>query len=79
MYIRKTHRRLRIGLQLAEAVVSHAWNIGYSEIKLDSLERLHGAVKLYEHLGFQRIPPYCECPEKDHVCMNLFRENAPKI
>ena len=46
----------------------------YEELKLDSLERLKGAVKLYENLGFQRIDPYCECPEDDHICMNLFKE-----
>jgi len=33
-----------------------------------------GAVKLYEGMGFQRIPPYCECPEDDHVCMNMFKK-----
>ena len=35
-----------------------------------------GAVKLYEGLGFERIAPYCECPEADHVCMNLFRKKG---
>mmetsp|Transcript_22591 Transcript_22591/g.34708 ORF Transcript_22591/g.34708 Transcript_22591/m.34708 type:complete len:296 (-) Transcript_22591:244-1131(-) len=73
MYIRKSHRRKGIGNLLAEAIISHAWATGYTEIKLDSLERLVGAVKLYEQLGFQRIPAYCECPEADHVCMNLFK------
>lgn len=73
MYIRESHRRKGVGNLLAEAIISHAWAIGYTEIKLDSLERLVGAVKLYEQLGFQRIPAYCECPEADHVCMNLFK------
>ena len=73
MYIRKSHRRKGIGNLLAEAIISHAWATGYTEIKLDSLERLVGAVKLFERLGFQRIPAYCECPEADHVCMNLFK------
>lgn len=74
MYIRKSHRRNGVGKLMAQAIVDHAWNLEYSEIKLDSLERLTGAVKLYEGMGFSRIDPYCECPEDDHVCMNLFRK-----
>ncbi len=73
MYTRKSHRRYGVGRMLSETIISHAWDLGYSEIKLDSLERLNGAVKLYENMGFERIDPYCECPEDDHVCMNLFK------
>lgn len=74
MYIRKSARRNGIGKIMAEKIISHGWDLGYEEIKLDSLERLTGAVKLYEGLGFNRIDPYCECPEDDHVCMNIFRK-----
>jgi GNAT superfamily N-acetyltransferase len=74
MYIRKSHRRNGIGKLMSKAIVDHAWTIGFSEIKLDSLERLSAAVNLYEAIGFNRIDPYCECPEDDHVCMNLYRE-----
>ena len=75
MYIRKSHRRNGIGKKLAETIMDHAWNnLNYKELKLDSLERLKGAVALYENLGFEKMDePYCECPEDDHVCMNLFR------
>ena len=77
MYIRKSHRRLGIGKLLAKCIMNHGWDkdgCNYQELKLDSLERLGGAVTLYENLGFQRIDPYCECPEDDHVCMSMFRE-----
>jgi len=75
MYIRKSHRRCGVGKLLANAIVKQAWGeqCKFEEIKLDSLERLVGAVKLYENMGFQRIEPYCVCPEDDHVCMNLFK------
>jgi len=75
MYIRKSHRRRGVGKFLAEAIVEQAWGdqCKFEEIKLDSLERLVGAVKLYENMGFQRIEPYCDCPEDDHICMNLFK------
>ncbi len=80
MYVRKSHRRLGVGKLLTEHIIDHAWNeCSYEEIKLDSLERLKGAVTLYENIGFSRIEPYCECPEEDHVCMNMFRsENGRK-
>jgi len=73
MYIRNSVRRNGIGHLLAATIIDHAWENGYTELKLDSLERLKGAVSLYERLGFTRIPPYCSCPEVDHVCMNLFK------
>ena len=64
MYIRKSHRRNGLGKELALAIMKHAWSeeCHYEEIKLDSLERLGEAVRLYERLGFESIPPYCECP-----------------
>lgn len=40
MFIRATSRRNGVGNLLAKAVIGHAWEEGYSEIKLDSLERL---------------------------------------
>ncbi len=74
MYVRKTHRQTGVGKLLAKEVIDHAWEgCQYDELKLDSLERLQGAVSLYSGLGFSRISPYCECPEEDHVCMNKFR------
>lgn len=74
MYVRKTHRKKGVGKLLANEIINYAWEVcQYDELKLDSLERLNGAVTLYENLGFSRISPYCECPEDDHVCMNKFR------
>ena len=40
MFIRKASRRSGVGNKLANAVISHAWDQGYSEIKLDTLARL---------------------------------------
>lgn len=74
MYVRKSHRKKGVGKLLAKEIIDHAWEgCQYEELKLDSLERLEGAVALYENLGFNRISPYCECPEADHVCMSKFR------
>jgi len=77
MFVRKEYRTLGVGRLLTQTIIHHSWNeCGYDELKLDSLERLAGAIRLYEYFGFQRIPPYCECPEKDHVCMCLAKFKA---
>ena len=51
--------------------MKHAISKDYRVVKLDSLERLAGAVRLYEREGFERCEKYVECPEEDHVCMSL--------
>jgi putative acetyltransferase len=75
MFVRKEFRGIGIGRRLTEAIIHHAWSdeCRYSELKLDSLERLDGAIRLYENFGFQRISPYCSCPEVDHVCMSKLK------
>ena len=74
MFVRKDFRSMGVGRLLTETIINHSWNeCKYEEIKLDSLERLDGAIRLYEYFGFQRISPYCTCPEADHVCMAKFR------
>lgn len=40
MYIRNSVRRNGIGHLLAATIIDHAWENGYTELKLDSLERL---------------------------------------
>jgi GNAT superfamily N-acetyltransferase len=72
MFVTAAGRRRGIAYALSAALVRHAQGLGdYRCIKLDSLERLPGAVALYEKLGFARCEKYCECPEEDHVCMSM--------
>ncbi len=75
MFVRKGFRNIGVGRRLTQTVIDHSWSdeCKYDELKLDSLERLDGAIRLYEYFGFQRIPAYCSCPETDHVCMTKFR------
>jgi len=71
MFVRKNYRNMGVGRLLTKTILDHSWSdeCKYDELKLDSLERLDGAVRLYEYFGFKRIPPYCSCPEADHICM----------
>ncbi|DBB10363.1 TPA: hypothetical protein ACH3X3_001920 [Trebouxia sp. C0006] len=46
------------GRKLAQTVIEAAKQMGYQRMVLDTLDRLHGANKLYEKLGFQQCSSY---------------------
>lgn len=46
------------GRSLAQAVIEAAKQMGYQRMVLDTLDRLRGANKLYEKLGFQQCSNY---------------------
>mmetsp|Transcript_7347 Transcript_7347/g.15263 ORF Transcript_7347/g.15263 Transcript_7347/m.15263 type:complete len:195 (+) Transcript_7347:161-745(+) len=54
MYVSKGHRSKGIGRALLRLTVKRAMAESYTVVKLDSLERLEGAVRLYEREGFKR-------------------------
>ena len=51
MYICRSHRRCGVGELLANAIVEQAWGgqCKFEEIKLNYLELLVGAIKLYTY------------------------------
>ena len=72
MFVDERGRKIGVGKALSSAVINAARRIGgYDEVLLDSLHRLEGAIRIYKSLGFCECEKYCECPEKDHVCMSL--------
>jgi putative acetyltransferase len=43
-------------------IIEEAIRLDYSEMRLDTLNKLKEARKLYESLGFKKIEPYCQNP-----------------
>ncbi len=62
LFVRPEYRGLGLGKALAEVVIQAAVERGYRTMRLDTLERLEGAVGLYRSLGFSERSPYCRNP-----------------
>jgi putative acetyltransferase len=62
LYVRPQGRGRRVGRALAEEVINEAVKLGYTTMRLDTLDWLVEAIHLYESLGFKRIPAYYKNP-----------------
>lgn len=69
LYVRAAARGLGAGQLLCEALLAEAKQEGYARIKLDSDVELPAALRLYERLGFARIPAYNDDPMPGTVWM----------
>lgn len=58
MYVRPAFRGNGIGLAIATRLIEDARAIGYSRLRLESLEFLKAAHGLYRSLGFREIDAY---------------------
>lgn len=65
LYVGPEARGLKLGLQLAEAVIEEARMLGYQALRLDTLQRMVEANRLYDRLGFSDIPAYYHNPMPD--------------
>lgn len=74
LYVQPAHRGEGWGHRLAEAMIAEARTIGYRELKLDTLEWMGEARKLYAKLGFRECPAYYENPLPGVVYMTLALE-----
>ena len=62
LWVRPAFRGIRLGRQLAEAVLSEGRAAGYRAVRLDTLPSMREAQALYASLGFVDIPPYNDHP-----------------
>jgi ribosomal protein S18 acetylase RimI-like enzyme len=62
MYVHPAARGQGLSRALVEALMTHAANAGYREMRLDTLPMMGAAQRLYESLGFRDIPPYYDTP-----------------
>ena len=71
LYVQPAHRSGGWGRRLAEALIADARAIGYAELKLDTLDWMTEARKLYARLGFRECAPYYDNPLPGVVYMVL--------
>ncbi|KPI34609.1 putative N-acetyltransferase [Cyphellophora attinorum] len=62
LYVSPDGRGTGVGRKLAETIIEVAQNVGYREMRLDTLPSMSAALKLYAGLGFVDIPPYYDTP-----------------
>jgi GNAT superfamily N-acetyltransferase len=71
LFVRPAYRGTGLGRRLALRVIEEARLVGYQSMRLDTLQVLVPALKLYESLGFRPIPPYYETPLGETVFLEL--------
>ena len=62
LYVRQAFRKHKIGKALVEQLLKDAANIGYTKMKLDTLQKLLPAIALYIQFGFIETTAYYKNP-----------------
>lgn len=71
MYVKPEFRGKGIGRVMAEKVISDAREIGYTRMRLDTIDTMKEAIALYRSLGFRPIAPYRYNPVEGAFFMEL--------
>jgi len=71
LFVRPQARGKGVGKALIEAILKTARQLGYGEIKLDTLPEMEGAIALYKANGFVPIPPYGSHPYPGLVTLGI--------
>ena len=81
LYVRPAARGFGIGKDLVTAIIRSAEEIGYAQMKLDTLPSMSEAFALYKRCGFLEIPAYYHNPVPGTVYLGkqlLPRGKLPK-
>ena len=72
LYVRPGFRGKAIGRLLVERLIVEAQRIGYTHMRLDTVQGpMDRAIGLYRELGFREIPPYYVSPVEGVLYMEL--------
>src|SRR5712692_1269503 len=72
LFVRPQFRGKGLGRVLAERIIADARQIGYQQLRLDTVEpMMRTAVAMYRQLGFREIAPYRENPIEGALYMEL--------
>ncbi len=69
LYVDPEYRNLKIGDALVQSLLQEAQSLGYTTMKLDTLERLQAAINLYLKFGFETVTAYYDNPLPSVVYM----------
>lgn len=72
MYVKPAYHHNGIGQMLLIKSLEFAKQAGYKKIRLDTLDTMIPAMKIYEKNGFYRIPAYYHNPEPTAVYFEKF-------
>jgi putative acetyltransferase len=62
LYVRPSYRKNKLGKALVEQLLKDAIQLGYSKMKLDTLQKLQAAITLYKQYSFVETTAYYENP-----------------
>lgn len=74
LYVRSEFRGMGLGRKLVETICHDAREIGYRQMRLDTLGFMSGAQNLYRSLGFYQIAPYGDVPDSIKPCVRFFEK-----
>ena len=62
LYVRPPFRKHKIGKAMVEQLMKDGKRLGYTTMKLDTLQKLQPAIALYKQYGFTETTAYYENP-----------------
>lgn len=71
LFVYPPFQGMGFGKLLSEVIIKQAKEYGYKKMRLDTIDRLHNAITIYQKMGFYEIAQYRENPDKTAKFMEL--------